>query len=90
MKQNGSLCSVIVGNLVAVSLATQTWFLTEDAERRRCQTAAVTTLISNGNGGDFVFSSLLRWPLGRCDHGNARRLQQNPVNVCCQRTETPF
>lgn len=32
MKQNGSLCSVIVGNLVAVSLATQTWFLTEDVE----------------------------------------------------------
>lgn len=30
MKQNGSLCSVIVGNLVAVSLTTQTWFLSED------------------------------------------------------------
>lgn len=30
MKQNGSLCSVIAGNLALVSLATQTWFVTED------------------------------------------------------------
>lgn len=56
MKQNGSLCAVIVGTLVVVSLATQTWFLAEDAERWRC---------------DSVFSSLLCWPVGRCDHSNA-------------------
>lgn len=35
MKQNGSLCSVIAGNLAEVSLATQTWFLTEDEESSR-------------------------------------------------------
>lgn len=40
MKQNGSLCSVIAGNLAEVSLATQTWFLTEDKERWCCCNAA--------------------------------------------------
>lgn len=56
MTQNGFLCSVIVGNLVEVSLATQTWFLAEDEERWCCLHAAVTTLTSNR---DFAFSSLL-------------------------------
>lgn len=56
MTQNGFLCSVIVGNLVEVSLATQTWFLAEDEERWCCLHAAVTTLISNR---DFAFSPLL-------------------------------
>lgn len=51
MTQNGSLCSVIVGCLVEVSLATQTWFLAEDEERWCCLNAAVTTLVSNR---DFV------------------------------------
>lgn len=46
MTQNGSLCSVIVGNLVEVSLATQTWFLAEDEERWGRLNAAATTLIS--------------------------------------------
>lgn len=59
MKQNGSLCSVIAGNLAEVSLATQTWFLTEDKERWCCCNAAATTLTSNSNSLDFVFSSIL-------------------------------
>ncbi len=59
MKQNGSLCSVIAGNLAEVSLATQTWFLTEDKERWCCYNAAATTLTSNSNSLDFVFSSVL-------------------------------
>lgn len=33
MKQNGSLCLVIAGNLAEVTLATQTWFLAESEER---------------------------------------------------------
>lgn len=36
----------------------------------------MTTLISKGNGGDSVFSSLLPWPLGRGDRGNGGRLLQ--------------
>lgn len=32
MKQNGSLCSVIAGNLADVTLATQTWFQWEQGE----------------------------------------------------------
>lgn len=59
LKQNGSLCSVIAGNLAEVSLATQTWFLTEDKERWCCYNAAATTLSSNSNSLDFVFSSIL-------------------------------
>lgn len=59
MKQNGSLCSVIAGNLAEVSLATQTWFLAEDKERWCCYNAAATTLTSNSNSLDFVFSSVL-------------------------------
>lgn len=58
MKQNGSLCSVIAGNLAEVSLATQTWFLTEDKERWCCYNAAATTLTSNSNSLDFLFSSI--------------------------------
>lgn len=59
MKQNGSLCSVIASNLANVSLATQTWFLTEDGERWCCYNAAAATLTSNSNSLDFVLSSLL-------------------------------
>lgn len=59
MKQNGSPCSVIVGNLAEVSLATQTWFLAEDKERWCCYSAAVTALASNSNSLDFVFSSVV-------------------------------
>lgn len=59
MKQNGSLCSVIASNLAEVSLATQTWFLTEDKERWCCYNAAATTITSNSNSLDFVFSSIL-------------------------------
>lgn len=33
VKQNGSLCSVIAGNLALVSLATQTWFVAVEEER---------------------------------------------------------
>lgn len=68
MTQNGSLCSVIVGNLVEVSLATQTWFLAEDEERRRRLNAAVTTLMSNR---DSVFSSLLPSAFSRRDHSSS-------------------
>lgn len=49
MKQNGSLCSVIVGNLALVSLATQTWFVTEDEER----------LQSSSSTGDSLRAALL-------------------------------
>lgn len=55
MTQNGSLCSVITGNLAKVSLATQTWFLTEDKERWCCYNAAATTLASNSNSLDLYF-----------------------------------
>ena len=57
--QNGSLCSVIVGNLAEVSLATQTWFHTEDEERWCCYNAAAAVLTSNNKGLDFVFLLLL-------------------------------
>ena len=70
MKQNGSLCSVIAGNLAEVSLATQTWFLTEDKERWCCYNAAATTLTSNSNGLDFVFSSFLP---SESDYSNAEQ-----------------
>lgn len=59
MKQNGSLCSVIAGNLAEVTLATQTWFLTEDKERWCCANTAATTLTSNSNSLVIVSSSIL-------------------------------
>lgn len=49
MKQNGSLCSVIAGNLALVSLATQTWFVTEDEER----------LQSSSNNSDSLRAAFL-------------------------------
>lgn len=59
MKQNGSLCSVIAGNLAKVSLATKTWFLTEDNRDGAATTQTQPALASNGNSLDFVFSSVL-------------------------------
>lgn len=59
MKQNGSLCSVIAGNLAKVPLATQTCFLTEDKERWCCYNAAASALASNSNSPDLVFPSAL-------------------------------
>lgn len=71
MKQNGSLCAVIAGNLAEVSLATQTWFLTEDEERWCCYNAAATTLASNSNSLDFCFLISSPLSVSRCDYTNA-------------------
>lgn len=74
MKQNGSLCSVIAGNLAEVSLATQTWFLTEEKKKRRdgaVITQPQTTLTSNSNSLDFVFSSVFPLSVSRHDYSNA-------------------
>lgn len=60
MRQNGSLCSVIAGNLAEVTLATQTWF----SHWERGETVAVTTrplrrLYPRAKALSFVFSSAI-------------------------------
>lgn len=76
MKQNGSLCSVIAGNLAEVSLATQTWFVTEDEQRRCCYSPTATA--------SALFSHQLS---ARCQQARivvTRRRRLSLANLSCQ------